>query len=183
MKTDYHWLDGWASEIEGKSVLELGCGRGFDTAILSELGGAVVACDIRLSEKPAGNAAGVRLDHGKALPFKDGVFDVVVASLCLHYFEHGVTMEIIRKIGTLLTFRGFFLVRLNSVNDIHYGAVGYPEWGSGLFDVNGRRKRFYSRADVEELFTDEWNVLYLKEKTIDRYRKDKVVWEIAAYHV
>lgn len=180
VKTDYRWLNKWASEIEEKNVLELGCGRGIDTAILSGLSCAVVACDICLSEKPAGNAAGVKLDHGKALPFKNNVFEVVVASLCLHYFEDIVTLDIIKEIGRLLTPGGLLLARFNSVNDKNYGAVGYPERGNGLFDVNGRSKRFYSGADVENLFSGKWEIAYLQERNIDRFEKNKVVWEVAA---
>ncbi len=83
MKVDYEWLEFWIPRILDESVLELGAGEGIDTAYLRRHGCTPVATDLRPNQE-----LGISyLDHGKPLPFKDNSFDVVVASLILHYFK------------------------------------------------------------------------------------------------
>ena len=117
------------------------------------------------------------LDHSKKLPFENNSFDVVVASLCLHYFNWSATNAIIIEVSRILRSGGFLLCRLNSKNDINYGSTGYPEIETDLFNVKGRSKRFFNKSDIYELFPEPWKLTSLQEKLIDRYDKEKVVWE------
>ena len=72
---------------------------------------------------------------------------------------------------------GYLLGRVNSIRDIHHGAVGHEEVGPRLFRVNGELKRFFDRDDVERLIGPGWIRHGLEELTVDRYASPKVLWE------
>ena len=67
---------------------------------------------------------------------------------------------------------------MNSTRDRHYGANGRPRIEENYYLVKGRPKRFFDQSDVVRLFTG-WRTLLLEERTIDRYERPKVVWEVA----
>lgn len=85
----------------GGRVLELGCGTGALTALLADgmrKGGALTGLDgdtraldrarARLADPPAGSpVADLLLGTATELPFADGVYDRVVASLLLHHLS------------------------------------------------------------------------------------------------
>ena len=177
MKTDYKWLEKWANDLKGKSILELGCGEGADTAVIATYADTVIACDL---EPPENTPSVMELDHSKKLPFEAKVFSVVVASLCLHYFSWAITCGIASEISRVLSSNGLLICRLNSTNDSNYGANGYPEIENNLYSVKGKTKRFFTDYDIQSLFPEPWKLLDLEEKHIDRYAKDKIVWEFGA---
>jgi len=185
MKQDLQWLQQYQGLIRHKKVLELGCGSGMDTRILSEWATSLVACDLTPRVDPTVTAVVMTLDHSKSLPFEPGQFDIVIASLCLHYFHWQHTEAIVADITRLLTPGGLLICRLNSDRDIHFGATGHREIEAGLFDVNGSNKRFFKRCDVLRLFREPWHVEELTRQNIDRYNKVKSVWTLCArnpYH-
>lgn len=76
--------------------------------------------------------------------------------------------------------RGVLICRVNSREDSNYGAVGHPEIESGLYNVRGVAKRFFSNDDIGNLFANGWTVRDLQLKTIDRYDLPKCIWEFTA---
>ncbi|MCR6479869.1 class I SAM-dependent methyltransferase [Variovorax sp. ZS18.2.2] len=186
------WLERWLPLLVERAgagqVLELGCAEGRDTATLVDAGLQVVA--IELSSE-AVERARLRVPEGAQFHCQDfrdpfplaasATVGVVLASLSLHYFEWGATLELVRRIHRVLRPDGVLLCRLNSVNDLHYGGRGpSPITGRDedcfyLFD--GFPKRFFDRAAVERLFADGWRMRHLEEVTIDRYAHPKVAWE------
>jgi ubiquinone/menaquinone biosynthesis C-methylase UbiE len=85
---------GLLGDVSGCWVLEVGCGAGPLTAWLVEHGATVTAMDVSaamlgLARQRVGSAASFHLaDVSQPLAFAaDGEFDVVVASLVLHYLE------------------------------------------------------------------------------------------------
>ena len=105
---------------------------------------------------------------------------MVVASLSLHYFDWQETTALVRRIGEVLVPSGVLLCRLNSTNDRHYGASGHPQIEPNLYLVSGRRKRFFDRPAIDTLFAVGWLVRYCEERSVLRYDKPKIVWEIVA---
>lgn len=176
MKIDNKWLDFWGPRLSGKSILELGAGEGKDSAYLRRHGCSLVASDLT----PNLELGITRLDHGKPLPFHDNTYDVVVASLTLHYFRWTQTEDIVKELGRVLKSDGLLICRVNSINDKHYGATGYPEIEKRLFNVKGQLKRFFTREDIDELFAKHWNIETIEEKQIDRYEHPKNIWEFGA---
>ncbi len=181
------WLDRWLDLVIARSsdraVLELGCGGGRDSEILAAAGFHVVGIDIS-----PGAIARARIRapscefHCRDIldPFPTTVrsVNVVVASLSLHYFSWQDTLDIAERIHAILIPRGVLLCRLNSTNDLHYGASGHPAIAENYYLVDGRPKRFFDRAAADALFSHGWNVLNLEEMVVNRYVRPKVLWEV-----
>lgn len=179
-KIDYRWLERWSADLEGCNVLELGCGEGIDTKFIANYAESITACDLNPSNDIGAAASVMVLDHSRDLPFRKGEFDVVIASLCLHYFNHSLTKMIVHEISRVLKDGGLLICRLNSINDVNYGATGYSEIETRLYHVERELKRFFNKYDIEDVFLSSWKLIKLKENTIDRYNKEKVVWEFGA---
>lgn len=82
-----------AGEVEGRRVLDAGCGAGPLSAALRDRGAVVTGFDasaamVDLARRRLGGDVDLRVaDLGAPLPFADAGFDLVVASLVLHYLE------------------------------------------------------------------------------------------------
>ena len=181
MKHDHTWLVSYTEILKGKVVLELGCGSGIDSTVISDYAETLVSGDLAPDSKSQDTV--LVLDHSKELPFEDGSFDTVVASLCLHYFKTDKTKEIIAEISRVLKPQGSFICRLNSYKDENYGAIGYPEIESGFYNVNGEHKRFFQKKENESLWEQGYSLATIKHKNIDRYQKEKWVYEFCAIRV
>ena len=181
------WLDKYAEVFQsskGTPVIDLGCGSGNNTLYLCEQGYQVVSCDFakaalqRLSHFIP-NPAALLFDLRRGFPFEDGAARIVVADLCLHYFSEVETKKIIAEIRRILSDGGWLFSRVNSVNDIQYGAGEGSAIESGYYEQNGERKRFFDESSLRAFFA-EWKINTLQECEMIRYEKPKVVWELAA---
>ncbi|MEM7344177.1 MAG: class I SAM-dependent methyltransferase [Chloroflexota bacterium] len=178
MKQDYNWLASYSDIIRDKRVLELGSGPGLDTGTLNQYTQSVIATD--LDPTVVVNGQTLIVDHSSGLPFEGGRFDVVVASLCLHYFTWAKTGEIMADIRRILETNGTLICRVNSDKDINYGAVGFPEIEPGLHLVKGKEKRFFKVAEIRDLLAGTYQLLSLTHKRIDRYHSPKYIYEFLA---
>ncbi len=92
-------------DVRGRRVLDAGCGAGALAAALLERRAEVTGVDssARLlaiaSERLGASARLQRADLCERLPFADATFDVVVASLVLHYLrDWGPTLDEFRRV-------------------------------------------------------------------------------------
>ena len=82
-----------AGDVAGRRILDAGCGSGPLFAALRDRGAIVTGIDksarmLDLARRRLGDDAELLLaELGSALPFPDGTFDDVTASLVLHYLE------------------------------------------------------------------------------------------------
>jgi ubiquinone/menaquinone biosynthesis C-methylase UbiE len=82
-----------AGDVAGRRILDAGCGSGPLFAALRDRGATVAGFDkstgmLKLARRRLGDGADLQVaDLGRPLPFPDGAFDDVVASLVLHYLE------------------------------------------------------------------------------------------------
>ncbi|GHD04877.1 class I SAM-dependent methyltransferase [Zhihengliuella salsuginis] len=82
-----------AGDVAGRRILDAGCGAGPLSEALRERGAEVAGFDasaamIELARQRLGQGADLRVaDLGDPLPYVDGEFDDVVASLVLHYLR------------------------------------------------------------------------------------------------
>jgi len=82
-----------AGDVAGRRILDAGCGSGPLFAALRDRGAVVTGFDksagmLELARRRLGDDADLYLaDLGSPLPFPDGAFDDVVASLVLHYLQ------------------------------------------------------------------------------------------------
>ncbi|WP_329006191.1 class I SAM-dependent methyltransferase [Kribbella sp. NBC_00709] len=84
---------GLAGDVEGRRILDVGCGSGPLTAALRDRGAIMTGFDlsagmIELARRRLGEDADLSVaDLAKPLSYADAAFDDVVASLVLHYLE------------------------------------------------------------------------------------------------
>ncbi|MEU6721349.1 methyltransferase domain-containing protein [Nonomuraea sp. NPDC046802] len=94
-----------AGDVAGRRVLDAGCGSGTLSAALCDRGAVVTGIDasagmLALARRRLGDDVALHeVDLGDLLPFDDGAFDDVVASLVLHYLEDwGPTLAELRRV-------------------------------------------------------------------------------------
>lgn len=181
------WLARWlplvVERAAGAPVLELGCGKGEDTAALSAAGLDVIAIDLSESSLEAARlrAPAARFlcqDIRAPFPVEPERIGLVVASLSLHYFSWTDTVLLVERIRSALRPGGLLLCRLNSTKDYHFGASGHHVIEENYYNVKGRPKRFFDEAAVRRVFAGGWNALSCTEVTSRRYNKPKVAWEV-----
>ena len=112
--------------------------------------------------------------------FPDGVqgTGVVVASLSLHYFAWAETLVLFDRVRRTLAPGGLLVCRLNSTEDIHFGAAGHPEIERHFYLVDGAPKRFFDRAAIDTLFASGWQVLSVQHMHTGKYIQQKALWEV-----
>jgi ubiquinone/menaquinone biosynthesis C-methylase UbiE len=94
-----------AGDVAGRRILDAGCGSGPLAAALRDRGAVVTGIDasagmLALARQRLGDDAELHVaDLSDRLPFADGAFDDVVASLVLHYLEDwGPTLAEMRRV-------------------------------------------------------------------------------------
>ncbi|MFC4061754.1 class I SAM-dependent methyltransferase [Planomonospora corallina] len=94
-----------AGDVAGRRILDAGCGSGPLAAALRERGAVVTGVDasagmLALARKRLGDDADLHVaDLSGPLPFADGAFDDVVASLVLHYLrDWGPALAELRRV-------------------------------------------------------------------------------------
>ncbi|MEU0598064.1 class I SAM-dependent methyltransferase [Streptomyces sp. NPDC006393] len=97
-----------AGDVTGRRILDAGCGSGPLSAALRDRGAVVTGVDasagmLALARRRLGDDAALHMvDLRDHLPFGDGAFDDVVASLVLHYLEDwGPTLAELRRVLTV----------------------------------------------------------------------------------
>lgn len=106
------------------NIVELGCGRAYTSKYLIDNGFKnIIACDfskevlnIVNNENP--NIKTMLFDMSDGLPFNDNSKNIIIADLCLHYFDLSKTKYIFSEIYRVLKENGYLVARVNSFNDI-----------------------------------------------------------------
>ena len=182
------WLDDFSDVIENSvlPVIDLGCGSGNNIKTLTAMGKAVIACDlsetaVALAERNFPGLYAARcFDMTEGLPFADASADLIIADLSLHYFTRPETAFVLGEIRRVLTGGGYLLFRVNSVNDVNHGAGQGEEVETHLYRTeDGRLKRFFTEADIRDLFRD-FDIEFLREETMTRYDTEKKLFRCRA---
>lgn len=181
------WLDRFSKVIENSRmpIIDLGCGLGYDTKYLLSKYKKVIACDI--SEEVIDYIRkNFNVEDAKAfnmldrLPFQDNSADLIIADLSLHYFTHDDTFYVLKEIKRVLTNKGYLIFRVNSINDINHKPENKNKIEKNLFLTDDNRlKRFFSKEDVEYFFKD-FDIEYIKEESLAKYRHEKYVYTCLA---
>ena len=179
------WLDRWRSLIGGRSgwALELGCGPGLDTEVLLQWGFQVTALDISraavLLSKARNPAAIHVVADVRDVGCLAGTFDLVIASLSLHYFNRAETEAIFNAIHSRLKTGGFFAFRVNAFDDVESGAPG----GSSAWEcvsVGGVVKQFFTRDKIAAVLDGRYRVWSEEKLETRRYGHRKIFYEVIA---
>lgn len=121
-------------DIDGKKVLDAGCGPGFYTAELLARGAEVLGCDasermIELARTRVGDTAGLRV-HSLEEPFtwvEDESIDVVISALVYHYVNN--RRGFVAEVHRMLTADGVFVI------STHHPAGDWHRLGGSYFAV------------------------------------------------
>ena len=136
-----------AGDVTGRRILDAGCGSGPAAAALRERGAIVTGIDssaamLELARQRLGADVDLRVaDLAQPLPFADGVFDDIVASLVLHYLrDWGPALAELRRV---LSPRGRLLV-----------SVDHPFVAYGMQQLAGRSPNYFETYS----WTFNWTV-------------------------
>ena len=180
------WLNDFDEIIDNckTPILDLGCGSGNNTLYLINKNKKVIAADfssnaitniIKNFPEIYDTKCFNMLD---GFPFKENSFELIIADLSLHYFKWKDTEKILKDIERILCKNGYLMIRVNSINDVNHGAGKGLEIEKHLYQTeDGRLKRFFDENDIREIFKD-FNIIYLKEEVMTRYKKDKVLYRV-----
>lgn len=151
--------DPWLHEhtdllVGGYRALDIGCGSGEDTADLVRAGLEVIGLDrsVRWLERArelVPSASFVPADITEGIPFPDEYFDLVVASLSIHYFPWETTEAVVREIARVMRPGTTFLCRVNRVGDVNFEYGVGREVEPEFFEVSpGHFKRFFTEQTL-----------------------------------
>lgn len=163
-------------------IIELGCGRAYTSLYLLDNGFSdVTACDFSTEVINILNTEHKELntsvfDISEKLPFKDDEINVIIADLCLHYFDSKKTKEILNEIYRVLKSGGYLIGRVNSANDKYHIPLSAKVLEKNFYYDGEIYKKFFERKEFKELF-ENFKILSLEEKHMDRYEKPKTLWE------
>ena len=111
------WIDEYIEYFNNKGkCLELGCGIGQYSKRLMEYGYEVTSTDISetaLREVKKFNKNTKIVDMTERLPFESETFDLVFASLSIHYFDDKTTKQLVSEIKRVLKNDGVFIGSVN----------------------------------------------------------------------
>jgi SAM-dependent methyltransferase len=150
-------------------ILDIGCGTGAQVQYLMNQGFDVIGTDyaqsaIDIATRDVPNGDFLLWDTRNSFPFSDAEFDMILASLSLHYFGPPTLSRIISEISRLLSINGLFLFRLNSIHDARANEPQIVE-------------RYYFSLDDCRKLLEEWKEIVLKERLVQYYGKSKLVCE------
>lgn len=111
--TSWHGLyqGGFAENLKGKRVFEIGCGDGINALIMGKLGAEVIANDISPESERLIRDASREMNISSVTPISgdfsqidlpDGAFDVVVGKALLHHLTHECENQYLARIARLL---------------------------------------------------------------------------------
>lgn len=183
------WLDKYLKLIDKDfNILELGCGRAYATKRLYELGYPnLVATDfstevLDIVKQDNPNIKTINFDMSKSFEIDKDSIDVVIADLCLHYFDRKTTKKIINNIYDILHIDGYLIGRVNSTSDKYHIPTGAKKIEDNYYFDGNIYKKFFELEELREIFKD-FDIQYLEEEKMDRYDKEKVLIEFCVRKV
>lgn len=141
--------------VNGREVLDAGCGAGWYAERLLEAGARVTGIDasavmVAHARRRLGARADLRVhDLAEPLPFADGMFDVVLSPLVLHYLpDIGPTLQEFRRVlqrdGTLVF------------------STHHPCHEADRLEAEGRAVDYFATEAVEEVWADVGRVRFFR---------------------
>lgn len=170
--------------MKGGAALDVGCGLGFDTEKLNELGFSVTAIDLspealKRSQVRNPDSKHIQRDISEGLQLDGQSFAVVVANLSLHYFTRATTVRIFKDVAHALEKGGVFAFRVNAFGDVNYGSPdAFPGWD--LVATDNVTKQFFTEEKIREALDDRFEILSIEEFTVLRYGEPKILLECVA---
>lgn len=173
------WIDDYKEYLESSGkCLELGCGIGQYSKRLMEYGYDVTSTDISdiaLNEVKKFNENVKKVDMSQPLPFENNQFNLVFASLSIHYFSDKVTKQLVDEIYRVLDKDGLFIGSVNGMEG--YNAI--KDTASKLeenFYFN--KDKYIHLFDDKELkkYFKKFEILKIEKRETVRFGHTKMYW-------
>lgn len=137
-------------ELKDKNVLDIGCGDGLRTKGIAAAAKRVVAIDpdakviAQATKKNGAKNIEYRRADAQKLPFKDGMFDVVIFTMSFH---HVPTKDMLKALDEALrvTKRGGFLVFFE------------PDWAGTI--IEAERRFHFGDGDIRDVKAYGYHVM------------------------
>lgn len=180
------WLNKYIDILDKSKkspIIDLGCGNGGDTLYLREKGCKVISCDyseeaLKAVNKFISEVKTIQMDISKASPFDNESAELIIADLSLHYFNNETTKNVINEIKRVLKSSGYLIGRVNSINDLNYGAGNGEEVEKNFYLTAEGYKRFFSEEDIHYYFQD-FQIEVCVETSVMKYGNEKKAFEFA----
>ena len=170
------WIDDYKNYFENSGkCLELGCGVGQYSKRLMEYGYEVTSTDISeiaIEKVKKFNNDTKIVDMSEKLPFEDESYDIVFASLSIHYFDDKTTKELMSEIKRVLKKDGLFIGSVNGkegLNAIKDTAIKLEE----NFYLN--KNKYIRLFDENELrkYLNIFDIQLIEKREIVRFEHKK----------
>lgn len=158
---EWHQLKPLFPPLEGKSVLDLGCGYGWHCKFAEEQGAAkVLGLDLskkmieEAKKRNLANQIEYRICGIEEYEYPENKWDLVISNLVLHYIED--IEEIFKKVHRTLKRNGIFLFNIEHPvftagvgQDWIYTREGTPQyWAIDDYFISGERNTHFLGCDV-----------------------------------
>ncbi|TAJ43856.1 class I SAM-dependent methyltransferase [Methanofollis fontis] len=142
--------------VSGERVLEIGCGNGKTLGLLASMGAEVTAFDISpaavaLARTSVPGCRRLLVADARTLPFRDMVFDTVVAFHILGHMDRRERRQCAVEWSRVLSPGGCLHLRVFSVRDLRCGKGSEVEESSYLRG-NGIMTHYFTGGEVQHLF-------------------------------
>lgn len=142
----YLWVKNF---VVGKAVLDIACGEGYGTKILSEVAKSVCGCDISVEtvewakNKYMGSNIDFRVMNIGNISFKDKLFDVITCFETIEHVRAEMASKAINDFAKILNNDGVLFISTPSVesslhcenNQFHIGEMDFDEFYKKLSQV------------------------------------------------
>jgi SAM-dependent methyltransferase len=165
--------------LEGRHVLDLGCGTGRNSNYLAEKGNTVIGIEIsktalelaRTRATQMGLSVDYRLgDMGEPYDIKDESIDLVLDVTSSNSLDEKGRATYLKEVSRVLKPGGYFFVRAlakdgnQNVKNLLKQSPG-KEYDTYVIKEIGLTERVFSRDDFKEMYGKYFTILHLEKKT------------------
>ena len=175
------WIDDYKEYLKSSGLcLDLGCGIGQYTKKFMEYGYDVISSDIStiaLNKVKEFNDKVVNLDMRETLPFEDNKFDIVFASLSIHYFSDSDTKNLMSEVKRILKKDGLFIGSVNGMQGLEVIKDTAKVIEHHYYFNNGKYIRLFDISDIKKYLSD-FVIIKIDERETIRfgYKKNYIVF-------
>lgn len=170
------WIEEYKEYFQNMGkCLDLGCGVGQYSKVLSRYGYDVTSADISdiaLNKVKEFSDNIVKVDMQEHLPFEDKRFDLVFANLSIHYFSDEDTKKLMLEIKRILKENGLFIGSVNGVQGIEAIKDSVIEIEPHFY-LN--KQKYIWLFDIKDLKTylKDFEILNIEERETIRFNHKK----------
>lgn len=170
------WIEEYKEYFQNMGkCLDLGCGVGQYSKVLSRYGYDVTSADISdiaLNKVKEFSDNIVKVDMQEHLPFEDKRFDLVFANLSIHYFSDEDTKKLMLEIKRILKENGLFIGSVNGVQGIEAIKDSAIEIEPHFYLNKQKYIRLFDIKDLKTYLKD-FEILNIEERETIRFNHKK----------